>query len=150
MRAVIQKVEKADLTVDGRHHAAIGQGLVVLLGIEDADTEEDIEWLTGKISRLRVFNDENDVMNLSVRDIAGELMVISQFTLHASTKKGNRPSYIRAAKPDHAIPMYESFIRKLEEESGCNVVSGVFGAYMKIGLVNDGPVTISIDTKNKE
>ena len=150
MRAVIQKVEKADLTVDNQHHASIGHGLVVLLGIEDADTEEDIQWLTGKITRLRVFNDENDVMNLSVQDIAGELMVISQFTLHASTKKGNRPSYIRAAKPDHAIPMYESFIRKLEEESGCNVVSGVFGAYMKIGLVNDGPVTISIDTKNKE
>ncbi len=150
MRAVIQKVEKADLAVDNQHHASIGQGLVVLLGIEDADTGEDIEWLAGKISRLRIFNDEMDVMNLSVQDVGGELMVISQFTLHASTKKGNRPSYIRAAKPDHAIPVYEAFIRKMENESGCKVVPGVFGAYMKIGLVNDGPVTISIDTKNKE
>lgn len=150
MRAVIQKVEKADLTVDGLHHASIGQGLVVLLGIEDADNDEDIEWLAGKISRLRVFNDEEGVMNLSVQDVGGELMVISQFTLHASTKKGNRPSYIRAAKPDHAIPMYEAFVKKIEIESGCRVVSGVFGAYMKISLVNDGPVTISIDTKNKE
>jgi D-aminoacyl-tRNA deacylase len=150
MRAVIQKVEKADLTVDNQHHASIRHGLVVLLGIEDADNEEDIQWLAGKISRLRVFNDDNDVMNLSVMDAGGELMVISQFTLHASTKKGNRPSYIRAAKPAHAIPVYESFIRKIEKESGCNVISGVFGAYMKVGLVNDGPVTIIIDTKNKE
>lgn len=150
MRAVIQKVEKADLAVDGQHHASIGHGLVVLLGIEDADNEEDIDWLAGKISRLRVFNDEKGVMNLSVQDVGGGLMVISQFTLHASTKKGNRPSYIRAAKPDYAIPMYEAFLRKLESESGCKLASGVFGAYMKISLVNDGPVTISIDTKNKE
>ena len=150
MRAVIQKVEKADLTVDGIQHAAIGHGLVILLGIEDVDSHEDIQWLAGKISRLRVFNDEMDVMNLSVQDVAGELMVISQFTLHASTKKGNRPSYIRAAKPDHAIYMYEAFVREIKQESGCNVVSGVFGAYMKISLVNDGPVTIIIDTKKKE
>lgn len=150
MRVVIQKVEKADLTVDGSQHASIGLGLVVLLGIEDADTEQDIAWLTGKIARLRVFDDENGVMNRSVQDVGGELMVVSQFTLHASTKKGNRPSYIRAAKPDHAIPLYEAFFKQLETESGCRIVSGVFGAYMRVMLVNDGPVTIIIDSKNKE
>ncbi len=150
MRVVIQKVGKADLTVDGSQHASIGLGLVVLLGIEDADTEEDIAWLTGKIARLRVFDDEKGVMNRSVQDAGGELMVVSQFTLHASTKKGNRPSYIRAAKPDHAIPLYEAFIQKLKADSGCRVVSGVFGAYMQVMLVNDGPVTIMIDSKNKE
>ncbi len=150
MRVVIQKVEKAELSIDGSHHASIGPGLLVLLGIEDADTEEDIAWLTGKITRLRVFDDNNGVMNRSVHDVGGELMVVSQFTLHASTKKGNRPSYIRAAKPDHAIPLYEAFIKQLGTESGCRVVSGVFGAYMQVMLVNDGPVTIIIDSKNKE
>ncbi len=150
MRVVLQKVKKADLTVDGSQHASIGSGLVVLLGIEDADTEEDIAWLTGKIARLRVFDDENGVMNRSVQDIGGELMVVSQFTLHASTKKGNRPSYIRAAKPDYAIPMYDKFIQQLKNERGCKTVSGVFGAYMQVMLVNDGPVTIMIDSKNKE
>ncbi len=150
MRTVIQKVEKAELIIDGKIHSAIGQGLLVLLGIEDADTHDDIDWLAGKVSRLRVFDDDAGIMNLSVHDVQGEIMVISQFTLHASTKKGNRPSYIRAAKPDHAIPIYETFINKLSSESGCKVVSGVFGAYMKIRLVNDGPVTIAIDTKNKE
>ena len=150
MRVVIQKVEKADLTVDGKPHASTGPGLVVLLGIEDADTEEDIAWLTGKITRLRVFDDDNGVMNRSVQDVGGELMVVSQFTLHASTKKGNRPSYIRAAKPDHAIPLYDAFIKQIELESGCRVTSGVFGAYMQVMLVNDGPVTIIIDSKKKE
>ncbi len=150
MRAVIQKVEKAELVIEGKIHTSIGRGLLILLGIEDADTAEDIDWLAGKISRLRVFDDETGVMNLSVQDVSGELMVISQFTLHASTKKGNRPSYIRAAKPDTAVPLYEEFIEKIRSESGCKTVSGVFGAYMKILLVNDGPVTISIDTKNKE
>ena len=150
MRVVIQKVEKADLTVDSKPHASTGPGLVVLLGIEDADTEEDISWLTGKISRLRVFDDKDGVMNLSIRDVDGELMVVSQFTLHASTKKGNRPSYIRAAKPDKAIPLYNSFIKQIEKESGYRTVSGIFGAYMKVMLINDGPVTIIIDSKNKE
>ena len=150
MRAVIQKVEKAELIIEKKLHASIGRGLLILLGIEDADTQDDIDWLAGKISRLRVFDDEASVMNLSVQDVQGELMVISQFTLHASTKKGNRPSYIRAAKPDTAIPLYEAFTEKIRLESGCKTVSGVFGAYMKILLVNDGPVTISIDTKNKE
>ncbi len=150
MRTVIQKVEKAELIIEGKVHASIGTGLLVLLGVEDADTHEDIDWLAGKVSRLRVFDDDAGIMNLSVQDIQGEIMVISQFTLHASTKKGNRPSYIRAAKPDHAIPMYDAFVKKLGSESGCRVVSGVFGAYMKIQLINDGPVTISIDTKNRE
>ena len=150
MRAVIQKTEKASLIIDNEEHASIGRGLVVLLGIEDADGSDDIDWLAGKISRLRVFDDEEGVMNLSVQDVEGELMVISQFTLHASTKKGNRPSYIRAAKPEKAIPLYDKFIDKIRKESGCKTVSGIFGAYMKIALVNDGPVTISIDTKAKE
>lgn len=150
MRVVLQKVQKASLIIDGKQHADIGMGLVVLLGIEHADEADDIDWLAGKIARLRVFDDDNGVMNLSVQDVGGALMVVSQFTLHASTKKGNRPSYIKAARPDHAIPIYEAFIEKLKEESGCKVVSGVFGAYMQISLVNDGPVTISIDSKNKE
>ncbi len=150
MRVVIQKVEKADLTVDGKSHASIGPGLLVLLGIEDIDTEEDIAWLTGKISRLRVFDDDNGVMNRSIQDVGGELMIVSQFTLHASTKKGNRPSYIRAARPDIAIPLYELFLKYIEKDSGCRIVSGVFGAYMQVMLINDGPVTIIIDSKNKE
>ncbi len=150
MRVIIQKTAKASVTIDNEEKDAIGKGMLVLLGIEDADTREDIDWLAGKISRLRIFNDENGVMNKSVQDVGGEIMVISQFTLHASTKKGNRPSYIRAAKPDHAVPMYEAFIKALEEETGCRTCSGEFGAYMQVSLTNDGPVTIMIDSKNKE
>ncbi len=150
MRVVIQKVEKASVFIEGKEHASIGKGLLVLQGVEEADNHEDITWLAGKISRLRVFDDADGVMNLSVKNVQGELMVISQFTLHASTKKGNRPSYIRAAAPEQAIPLYEEFIRALEKESGLRVCSGIFGAYMKISLVNDGPVTITIDSKNKE
>jgi len=150
MRVIIQKTAKASVTIDNEEKDKIGNGMLVLLGIEDADTRGDIDWLVGKISRLRIFNDENGVMNKSVQDVGGEIMVISQFTLHASTKKGNRPSYIRAAKPDHAVPMYEAFIKALEEESGCRTCSGEFGAYMQVSLTNDGPVTIMIDSKNKE
>jgi D-aminoacyl-tRNA deacylase len=150
MRAVIQKTTGSAVEIEGRIHASAGVGLLILLGIEEADTQEDIDWLAGKISRLRVFDDEHGVMNLSVMDVKGEILVISQFTLHASTKKGNRPSYIRAAKPETAIPLYEKFIRVIREESGCRVVSGLFGAYMKVSLVNDGPVTIAMDTKARE
>lgn len=150
MRAVIQRVTSAEVKIDGRVHADIRQGLVVLLGIEEADSQEDIEWLAGKIARLRIFDDDTGVMNRSVVDIDGEIMVISQFTLHASTKKGNRPSYILAARPEIAIPLYEKFLEKVASESGCRVVSGIFGAMMQINLTNDGPVTIIIDTKNKQ
>lgn len=150
MRAVIQKTTGSAVEIEGRTHAETGAGLLVLLGIEEADEQDDIDWLAGKISRLRVFDDEQGVMNRSVMDVKGEILVISQFTLHASTKKGNRPSYIRAAKPETAIPLYEKFIRALRAESGCRVESGVFGAYMRVSLVNDGPVTIVIDTKAKE
>ncbi len=150
MRAVIQKVEKASLIIDNELHSSIDRGLVVLLGVEDADGQEDIGWLAGKISRLRVFDDEAGIMNLSVQDVEGDLLIVSQFTLHASTKKGNRPSYIRAAKPEKAIPLYQTFIDTIRSESGCKTESGIFGAYMKIALVNDGPVTISIDTKARE
>lgn len=150
MRVVIQKVEKAGVEAEGRNIASIGKGLLVFLGVEDADSMEDIEWLSGKISRLRVFDDHEGVMNLSVQDVKGEILVVSQFTLHASTKKGNRPSYIRASKPDHAIPMYEAFVKHLEKESNCRVCSGEFGAYMKVSLINDGPVTIQIDSQRKE
>lgn len=150
MRVVIQRVSEASVTIDGKVKSAIGPGLLVLLGVEDADTEEDIQWLCGKVSKLRVFDDENGVMNLSVQDVGGGLLVVSQFTLHGSTKKGNRPSYIRASRPDFAIPMYEAFIRELEQVSGLPVRTGEFGANMKVGLVNDGPVTILIDSKNKE
>lgn len=150
MRVVIQRVSEAGVTIDGQVKSEIGKGLLILLGVEDADTEEDIDWLCRKISKLRIFNDENGVMNLSVQDVAGELLVISQFTLHAGTKKGNRPSYIRAAKPDVAVPMYELFVEKLRETSQRPVGEGVFGADMKVGLINDGPVTIIIDSKNKE
>lgn len=150
MRVVIQKTESASVYINGHEHAAIGKGLLVLLGVEDADNESDIEWLTGKISRLRIFDDQQGVMNLSVQEIKGEMLVISQFTLHASTKKGNRPSYIKASGPEKAIPLYENFISKLKDVSGCHVCSGQFGAYMKISLVNDGPVTITIDSKNRE
>jgi len=150
MRVVIQRVSEASVTIEGKVKAKTGKGLLILLGVEDADTGEDIDWLCRKISKLRVFNDENGVMNLSVQDVEGELLVISQFTLHASTKKGNRPSYIRAAKPEVAIPRYEQFVAKLRETARCPVGTGTFGADMKVGLVNDGPVTIIIDSRNKE
>lgn len=150
MRAVIQRVSKADVMIDRKIYAAIGSGLLVLLGIEDADTTDDIEWLSAKIANLRIFNDENGVMNLSVKEVNGDILVVSQFTLHASTKKGNRPSYMKASKPDIAIPLYEKFLRQLSATLGKEVKSGIFGADMKVALLNDGPVTIVIDTKNKE
>ena len=150
MRAVIQRVCQASVKVEGKLKAEIEQGLLILLGIEDADTKEDIEWLSSKISRLRIFDDEAGVMNLSVIDVDGEVLVISQFTLHASTKKGNRPSYLKAAKPDVAIPLYEAFIKQMGRDLGKPVQTGKFGALMEVSLINDGPVTIIIDTKNKE
>jgi D-aminoacyl-tRNA deacylase len=150
MRVVIQKVTEAKVTIEGRMISSVGKGLLVLLGIEDADTEEDIEWLSKKLVQLRIFNDKNDIMNLSVTDVGGDIMIVSQFTLHASTKKGNRPSYIRASKPDIAIPMYEKFIRHTEEAVGRKVATGIFGAMMEVSLVNDGPVTIIIDSKQKD
>ncbi|WP_127021626.1 D-aminoacyl-tRNA deacylase [Flagellimonas beolgyonensis] len=150
MRTVIQRVSKASVTVDGEVVSSIGHGLLVLLGIEDADGTDDIDWLAQKIANLRIFNDEAGVMNLSVMDTGGEVIVVSQFTLHALTKKGNRPSYIKASKPAIAIPMYEEFVDKLEAILGKKVGTGIFGADMKVELLNDGPVTISIDTKNKE
>ncbi|WP_306013600.1 MULTISPECIES: D-aminoacyl-tRNA deacylase [unclassified Allomuricauda] len=150
MRAVLQRVSKASVTVDGQVVSSIGDGLLVLLGIEDADGQEDVEWLANKMVNLRIFNDENNVMNRSVVDIDGEIIVVSQFTLHAQTKKGNRPSYIKAAKPEVAIPMYEGFVTVLEQKLGKKVGTGIFGADMKVELLNDGPVTILIDTKNKE
>ncbi len=150
MRAVIQRVSKASVTIEGAVKSSIGQGLLVLLGIEEADSQEDIDWLAGKISRLRIFNDENEVMNLSVKDVDGDALVVSQFTLHASTKKGNRPSYIKAARPEIAIPLYEQFVEKLSNELEKPVGTGEFGAKMNVALVNDGPVTIIIDTKNRE
>lgn len=150
MRAVIQKVTRASLSIDSEIYSQIEEGLMVLLGIEDADTNEDIEWLADKIRKLRIFEDENGVMNLSVEDVKGEMMIVSQFTLHASTKKGNRPTYIRASKPDFSKPMYEKFVARMREVFAGNVMTGVFGADMQIELVNNGPTTIIIDTKNKE
>ena len=150
MRVVIQRVLECSVTVGGTTVSGIGKGLMILVGIEDADTQEDAEWLAGKISNLRVFDDENGVMNLSVKDIKGELMIISQFTLMAQTKKGSRPSYIKASKPEFSKPMYELFCQTVEKESGIKVQKGVFGADMKVALINDGPVTITMDTKNKE
>ena len=150
MRAVIQRVSKASVTIDNKIYSQISNGLLVLLGIEDADTAEDIEWLSGKIVNLRIFNDENGVMNVSIKDINGDILVVSQFTLQASTKKGNRPSYIKASKPAFAIPMYEKFVQQLNNDLGKQVHTGVFAADMKVDLCNDGPVTIFIDTKNKE
>ena len=150
MRAVIQRVSKASVTIDNKIYSQIENGLLVLVGIEDADTAEDIEWLSGKIVNLRVFNDDNGVMNVSLKDINGDILAVSQFTLHASTKKGNRPSYIKASKPAFAIPMYEKFIQQLSNDLGKTVGTGVFGADMKVELLNDGPVTIVIDTKNRE
>ncbi|RUT68212.1 D-tyrosyl-tRNA(Tyr) deacylase [Flavobacterium cupreum] len=150
MRVVLQRVSEASVTVDGNKTADIQKGLLVLVGIEDADTQEDIDWLVGKIIKMRIFGDENEVMNCSVEDIDGEIIVVSQFTLHAATKKGNRPSYIKAAKPEFAIPIYEQFITTLEKEFNKKIQSGIFGADMKVRLLNDGPVTILIDSKNRE
>jgi D-tyrosyl-tRNA(Tyr) deacylase len=150
MKAVIQRASSASVTIDSKIVAEIQKGLLVLVGIEDADTQEDTNWLCQKIANLRIFGDENEVMNLSVRDIDGEIIVVSQFTLQASTKKGNRPSYIKASKPDVAIPIYEGFVQQLEKELGKKVQTGVFGADMQVSLLNDGPVTIVIDSKNKE
>lgn len=148
MRAVIQRVAKANVTIEGAICSSIEQGLLVLLGIEDADTEDDIRWLSQKIVQLRIFNDEDGVMNLSVKEINGAILLVSQFTLHASTKKGNRPSYIKASKPDFAVPMYEKMILQLQTDLGKEIKTGVFGADMKVSLLNDGPVTIIIDSKN--
>ncbi len=150
MRAVIQRVTKASVTIDGKIHSQIGSGLLVLLGIEDADTGEDIQWLSGKIVNLRIFDDADGVMNESVRDKNGDIILVSQFTLHASTRKGNRPSYIKASKPEVAIPLYEKMIQQLSADLGKPVGTGSFGADMKVELLNDGPVTILIDSKNKE
>ena len=150
MRVVLQRTANASVKVDGIITGSIQKGLLVLMGIEDADTVEDIEWLSSKIVNLRIFDDENGVMNLSVEDVAGDILLVSQFTLHASTKKGNRPSYIKASKPDIAIPMYEQMIAQLEKDLGKKIQTGVFGADMKVELLNDGPVTIVIDSKNKE
>jgi D-tyrosyl-tRNA(Tyr) deacylase len=150
MRAVIQRVSEASVKVDGNICGAIGKGLLVFFGIEDADSQEDIEWLSNKIIQLRIFEDTVGVMNISLNDIQGDILLVSQFTLHASTKKGNRPSYIRASKPEIAEPMYESMINQLEKDLGKKISCGIFGADMKVSLLNDGPVTIIIDTKNKE
>ena len=150
MRVVIQRVTEASVQVNNEIVGAIDKGLMILLGIEDADTNEDIEWLSNKIINLRIFNDENEVMNKSLLDIGGDILLISQFTLHASTKKGNRPSYIKASKPDFAIPMYEKMIAQLEQLLNKKIQTGVFGADMKVRLLNDGPVTIVIDSKNRE
>jgi len=150
MRAVIQRVSYASVSIDRQEKARIKNGLLILLGIEEADGQEDLEWLSGKISRLRIFQDLQGLMNLSLTDVGGEALVISQFTLHSSTRKGNRPSYVRAARPESATPLYEQFINKLSDDIGQEVKSGEFGAYMQVELLNDGPVTIIIDTKNRE
>jgi D-tyrosyl-tRNA(Tyr) deacylase len=150
MRAVIQRVSKASVSINQRIKSEIGQGLLVFAGIEEADNNTDVEWLAGKIVQLRIFNDSNGIMNLSVVEAGGNIMVISQFTLHAKTKKGNRPSYIKAARPETAIPLYKNFIDSLSSLSGKAVATGEFGAMMDVSLINDGPVTITIDTKNKE
>ena len=150
MKTVIQRVSSSSVTIDSKIVADIQKGLLVLVGIEDADTQEDANWLCQKITNLRIFGDENDVMNLSVKDIQGDIIVVSQFTLHASTKKGNRPSYLKASKPEVAIPTYENFVKQIEKELGKKVRTGIFGADMKVALLNDGPVTIIIDSKNRE
>ncbi len=150
MRAVIQRVSEASITIENTLKSQINQGLLVLIGIENDDTQEDIYWLSKKIMNMRIFNDDNEVMNRSVKEIGGELLIVSQFTLHASTKKGNRPSYIKAAKPDIAIPLYQSFLTYTEQLLEKPVKKGVFGADMKVHLINDGPVTILIDSKKKE
>jgi D-tyrosyl-tRNA(Tyr) deacylase len=150
MRVVIQRVKEASVAIENKIYSEIKKGLLVLLGIEDADSDEDIAWLVKKVSQLRVFDDENGIMNKSVMDVDGELMVVSQFTLHASTKKGNRPSYIKASKPEFAIPIYEKFVKEMENAIQKEVKTGLFGAMMDISLINDGPVTILIDSKNRE
>jgi len=149
MRVVIQRVSKASVSVDAKVIGACGLGLLILVGIEDADTTEDIAWLTQKIANMRIFNDADGKMNLSIKDVSGEMLVISQFTLHADTKKGNRPSYIMAARPEKALPMYNDFVNALQIEIGKPIATGEFGAHMEVSLVNDGPVTIIIDSKNK-
>lgn len=150
MRLLIQRVSRASVNIDNKTYSEIGKGLLVLVGIEEADTQEDIDWLTGKLLRLRIFDDEQGVMNLDVNQIDGQIMVVSQFTLHASTKKGNRPSYFRAAPEAISRPMYERFVETVKQASGNKVATGVFGADMKVELVNDGPVTIWIDSRNRE
>ena len=150
MKVVIQRVSEASVTIEGKRVANIQKGLLILVGFEEADSKEDLDWMTSKIANLRIFDDKNHVMNLSLKDVDGDMIIVSQFTLQASTKKGNRPSYLKAAKPDSAIPLYESFIQQMETELGKKVHTGQFGANMKVALVNDGPVTITIDTKNKE
>lgn len=150
MRIVIQRVSQASVTINGEEKSSINKGLLILLGIENEDTQNDIDWLCKKITQLRIFNDDEGKMNLSIQDVRGDIIVVSQFTLHASTKKGNRPSYIKAAKPDFAIPMYEQFVKTLETVFGKKVGTGEFGADMKVELINDGPVTIIIDSKSRE
>lgn len=150
MRVVIQRVTQASITIEGKVKSSIGSGLLVLLGVEEADAQEDIEWLSSKIINLRIFNDSEGVMNVSVKDSNGGILLVSQFTLHASTKKGNRPSYIKAARPEQAIPLYEKMITQLEKDLGKQILTGEFGADMKVSLINDGPVTIIIDSKNRE
>jgi len=150
MRVVIQRVSEASVSIASRLKGSIGKGLLILLGIEHSDTSEDVNWLVSKINRLRIFNDIEGVMNLSVQEIGGEILIVSQFTLHAKTKKGNRPSYVQAATPEIAIPLYNEFIKRMEQEIGKKVATGEFGAMMMVSLVNDGPVTIIIDSKNRE
>lgn len=150
MKVVIQRVSSASVTIDGVVKSSINTGLLILVGIEDNDTDEDIEWLAGKIVKLRIFNDAEGVMNCSVQEVNGDIILVSQFTLHASTKKGNRPSYLKASRPDYAIPMYKKMIHQLESELGKKIGTGEFGADMKVSLLNDGPVTIVIDSKNRE
>lgn len=150
MRVLIQRVSSASVTIDGNIRCAIGVGLLVLIGIEEGDGREDIEWLSQKITQLRIFPDENGVMNVSLKDCGGDIIAVSQFTLHASTKKGNRPSYIRAAKPDVAVPLYNAFVEQLGKDLGKSIGTGEFGADMKVALVNDGPVTVWIDSKQRE
>ena len=149
MRIVAQRVSRASVTIDDKVKSAIGKGMMVLLGIEEADNEEDVEWLCAKLAKLRIFSDENDAMNLDINQIEGSFLVVSQFTLHAMTKKGNRPSFIRAARPEHAIPLYERFVKRLHEVSGREVLTGEFGAMMDVELINDGPVTIMLETPAK-
>lgn len=150
MRIVAQRVSRASVTIDGQVKSAIGLGMMVLLGVEEADNEEDVEWLCGKLTKLRIFDDGNDAMNLDINQVGGSFLVVSQFTLHALTKKGNRPSFIRAARPEQAIPLYELFVKRLHEISGREVLTGEFGAMMEVELINDGPVTILMDSKHKE
>ena len=150
MKVVIQRVAQASVTIGGKVKSSIGPGMLILLGIEDGDTQEDVEWLSSKMVNLRIFNDDNGTMNLSVKETEGDIILVSQFTLHASTKKGNRPSYIKAAKPNIAIPLYEKMIRQLQADLGKPIQTGEFGADMKVSLMNNGPVTIVIDSKNRE